>query len=321
MVPREPGDRAIHEPLALSHDLDLAALVDRLQGRGTDQLTRSEATGDHHRLGLLAQDLDAPQPQAVLLVHHHHLVATAQRRTRQHHAVFEKAAADLRVHEHPHRERRPLGLRAAAVGILDARNGLDHAGARIDLALGAHDGPRPGVLAAGKARAQHHLRPLDLARLSAVVDGQLHEGGFLVGDGQPDLRVVDGVDPRHRAPRPTNCPTSTCFSRTRPAKGASMWLRSRSRRAWLARRERRAPLGRHPLGVHGIVQRGRARHTALGQAAAPFQVGRASASWLSARVSAASARSPPARSHWRRSGPAARPPRRSRRRRGGARPR
>ena len=173
------------------------ALDDGVEGRDGHPFARRESALHQDVLGRRAQDVDLPVPQPAVVVDNQHLVAPVQRRPRQHHHVVDAPTGYLRLHEHPHRQGRPGRVGARRVRIVDLGHHVDHPAHGVDLALGPHDPPPPGIAPPREVRRQGDGGAGLLLR-TPVGHRHVDVGQLVVGQGQPDLGRVDRVDPPHR---------------------------------------------------------------------------------------------------------------------------
>ena len=89
------------------------------------------------------------------------------------------ASQDLGLDEETRRQRGPphlCGGLGARIGVLDPRHDVDHARARIDLALGANDAPLPRVASTCELGVEPYLGPALGYAVGLVELGQVDEG-------------------------------------------------------------------------------------------------------------------------------------------------
>ena len=122
-----------------------------------------------------------------------------QRRPRQHDDIVDAPPGNLRLHEHPHRERGAAGVGARRIGVVDLGHDVHHPAHRVDLAFSADDPSLPGVPAPGEIRREDDVGADPLLR-APVRHRHVDIGQFFVGERQPDLGRVDRVDPADRRP-------------------------------------------------------------------------------------------------------------------------
>ena len=169
-------------------------------GRDHHALTALEPVAHHDTIRLDPQHLDRALMQPRLGVHHQHPAVVAQRDAWQQGGPVHVSALYLGLDEETHRQRRPapalLPAHRPPIGIVHAGDHVDHAAARIDLALCAHDASLPAVTPSGKVGPQPHVGAG--SRLAVELEQrQLDEVELGVGDREPDLGLIDGVDLAH----------------------------------------------------------------------------------------------------------------------------
>ena len=209
--------------------------IDRVLQRGNDNAVAFLDPGFHENaVSFEAEEFDLSKSDVVGVVDDQNPVRTAKNRSRQDHDPSGGAADDLGLDEHADRQGRAVRIVPAGVRIFDAGDGVNHAGARVDLA------PRFARLSLSTRAGGRRIR---------------------IEESLWDLGPTRSLPRRHGRPtldsgRPTLNPVSVAGPRRHRRHTASR----RSLRGRRTGRRRPVPAGPSPQKAHGQPSvRGRTR--------------------------------------------------------------